>query len=311
MMDITPPSVSFTETDTRREAMHRAVDGWLEMLATELEAGDGHERVVQWLEMQATFPAYSVRNAILLALQAPDATELATQQDWADAYERTVLSDADPIWLLEPDYAPYCPACEQRHPDHEAGDCTDDPLVEWPYAIIGYTPMAYYDVTQTEGRSVPNAAAPATQSATTRFTRVLAAAPRLGIDLRVVDRADWAHGPVTARFAGLTSDGRPRVEVHTREGGPTDSVGVLQAYAMARLHALADPSVVMARGGDALAATGIVCVERDIAFDAPRLSLGAWQGDDADVLRARLTRITRVAGELSAAYRRPELLAPP
>lgn len=312
-MQSTTPSVSFTEADTRRDAMHCAVDDWFDALATELETGDGHERVQRWLDVQATFPDDSARNAILLVLQYPDADQVATARVWEAEYERTVVSDAEPIWLWEPEYAPRCPDCQQFVADHEAGDCRYDATdpVEWQFAVFRYTPLPVVDVSQTEGRSMPDAALRAAQSATARFTRVLAAAPRLGIDLRVVDPADWSHGAERARFAGPASDRRPRVEVRRREGGPTDSVGLLRAYASARLHAVTEPSVAIAWGGDALAATVIVCEKYDIAFDAPTLSLGAWRGAGVRELRARLQRIGRVAGELSAAYRRPELLAPP
>jgi hypothetical protein len=184
-------------------------------------------------------------------------------------------------------------------------------IEHWPRYVVGYTPVPVYDVAQTTGQQLPDEAPPSVRAATTRITRLLAAAPRLGIDVRVVAGSAWSHGQRDVRFAGPTSDGRQRVDLRQRQGGAFPIEAAVQAFATARLHMVSDPAVTIARGGDALAATVLVCEAIGIEFEAPSLSLGAWRGAAMEALKDRLERIRCVARELTAAYRRPEELMPP
>ena len=108
--------------------MERTVNNWFDCLATELDSGDGHDRVASWLDVQARFPRETVRNALLIARQQPEADRVASERVWEEEYEREVCADTEPIWLWEPQIEPCCPECDQAVADHDRSPCAYDGL---------------------------------------------------------------------------------------------------------------------------------------------------------------------------------------
>ncbi|MGE5257012.1 MAG: hypothetical protein ACM3KE_10090 [Hyphomicrobiales bacterium] len=57
---------------------------------------------LELLEFITRFPAYSPLNGLLIHLQNPDATQVATARTWSQKYQRRVKSGARPIAILAP-----------------------------------------------------------------------------------------------------------------------------------------------------------------------------------------------------------------
>jgi len=82
--------VSFDETDTRHDEMHRTIEQWLADLAADVDDARTSEQFQEWLDVQSRFHDYSHRNTLLINLQCPEATKVAGYRTWQEEFDRYV-----------------------------------------------------------------------------------------------------------------------------------------------------------------------------------------------------------------------------
>jgi hypothetical protein len=148
----------FVDTDPRPQEMRQAITTWYSELGTNLSTPMGNAQLTDWLRMQARIPYASARNAILLAVQQPDASELRTFDGWVEQHDCTVRNDETAIWLWDPIVARQCPECGRGHFEHEDAtghndsvSCTETPPSQWERTTVKYTPTALFAREQMSG----------------------------------------------------------------------------------------------------------------------------------------------------------------
>jgi antirestriction protein ArdC len=95
-----------------------------------------------WLEMRSKFHRYSLQNTLLIALQRPDASNVAGYRAWQDRFGRHVRRGEKGIRILAP--------VTKTEQDAEGNDRR---------VVVGWRLVSVFDVAQTEGDELP--AAPA------------------------------------------------------------------------------------------------------------------------------------------------------
>ena len=122
-----------------REAARKLADTALDGLAKQLEAGKS-EQLRQYLKVMARFTRYSVGNAILIALQRPNATHVAGYRAW-QRLGRQVKTGEKGIAILAPIVA------RRRRADAEEEGTEDD-----GETVRSFRAAHVFDISQTEGK---------------------------------------------------------------------------------------------------------------------------------------------------------------
>src|SRR6056297_3760786 len=189
-------SVSFKETDTRRDEMHSTIEAWIDDLADHVDDAQASEEFQDWLDVQSRFHDYSYRNTLLIQLQYPAATKVAGYNTWQNDFDRHVQEGEQAIWIWAPIITKRCPECENSPSYHEKIGCeyNETSTDEWSKGLVGFKPTAVFDVSQTEGEPLPELETAATGDADDLVPALLDAAAALDVEVRVVDAAEWDHG---------------------------------------------------------------------------------------------------------------------
>lgn len=119
------------------EAMERLDRGVREVF----ESG----RWERYLEVMSRFHQYSANNSLLIAMQMPDATAVASYTDWKRKFGRQVRKGEHGIRIL-------APVRYHRKVEDEDGD---EAVVE---RLAGFRLASTFDVSQTEGEPLPQIA---------------------------------------------------------------------------------------------------------------------------------------------------------
>ena len=127
------------------EALNKTEAGINELIAA-LEQGKS-EALVQFLEFQARFHAYSFRNCLLIAIQNSSATYVAGFQRWK-SLGRYVKKGEQGIMILAPMVRRQKAKAEGSEEESEAG-------TEQAQAVSGFRAVHVFDVSQTEGKELP------------------------------------------------------------------------------------------------------------------------------------------------------------
>lgn len=132
-----------------------------EKLKEEVRAFFESGRYERYLDVMSRFHRYSYRNMMLIAMQCPDATLVAGFHTWKENFCRHVKRGEKGIRILAP--APYKIKREREKTDPDtgkvmkAGDGT--PIMEEVEVTIpAYKAVTVYDVSQTEGKELPQIA---------------------------------------------------------------------------------------------------------------------------------------------------------
>jgi hypothetical protein len=290
---------TFSETNSRREAMEGAIDDWLENLvdaAAEARTSDTFQR---WLDAQAAFHDYSYRNSLLIERQCPGATKVAGYRTWQEEFDRHVEEGESAIWIWAPIITERCPACENSESYHAQNECDYDetPPAEWDRGLVGFKPVPVFDVSQTEGEPLPDLETAATGDPGDLVGRLLDAADPLELSVRVVPDDDWSHGDadgVCTRHDPVSV--APLVEVRDRDNRAALVQTLCHEYAHALLHVRSETVPTEAtRELEAEAVAYVVGRHLGLDMSGSAFYLAAWQGDDASVIRDRLSRISQTA----------------
>ena len=119
------------------------------------------ERYKEYLKVMSKFHNYSFRNTVLIAMQKPDASLLAGFSAWKNNFERNVMKGQKGIKIIAP--SPYKIKQEMQKIDPH----TQKPIIgkdgkpvteEKEVTIPAYKVVSVFDVSQTEGKELPDIA---------------------------------------------------------------------------------------------------------------------------------------------------------
>ena len=119
------------------------------------------ERYKEYLKVMSKFHNYSFRNTVLIAMQKPDASLVAGFSAWKNNFERNVMKGQKGIKIIAP--SPYKIKQEMQKNDPH----TQKPIIgkdgkpvteEKEVTIPAYKVVSVFDVSQTEGKELPDIA---------------------------------------------------------------------------------------------------------------------------------------------------------
>ena len=119
------------------------------------------ERYKEYLKVMSKFHNYSFRNTVLIAMQKPDASLVAGFSAWKNNFERNVMKGQKGIKIIAP--SPYKVKQEMKKIDPQTGKPVigkdGKPVTEEKEITIpAYKVVSVFDVSQTEGRELPDIA---------------------------------------------------------------------------------------------------------------------------------------------------------
>ena len=145
------------EKQTNKERLKDITDS-IERGIEELFQSD---KYAEYLRTMSHFHKYSVNNTMLIYMQKPDATLVAGFNKWRDQFERNVMKGEKGIKIIAP--TPYKKKIEQekRDPDTNLPMLDADGKViieEKEIKIPMFKPVTVFDVSQTDGKPLPQLA---------------------------------------------------------------------------------------------------------------------------------------------------------
>lgn len=119
------------------------------------------DKYAEYLRTMSRFHKYSVNNTMLIYMQKPDATLVAGFNKWRDQFERNVMKGEKGIKIIAP--TPFKKKIEQekRDPDTNLPMLDADGKViteEKEIKIPMFKPVTVFDVSQTDGKALPQLA---------------------------------------------------------------------------------------------------------------------------------------------------------
>ena len=119
------------------------------------------EKYMRYLSVMSRFHRYSVNNTMLIYMQRPDATLVAGFNKWKNQFERHVKKGEHGITIIAP--TPYKKKIEEmkRDPDTQAPILDADGkaiMEEKEIEIPMFRPVKVFDVSQTDGKPLPELA---------------------------------------------------------------------------------------------------------------------------------------------------------
>ena len=142
---------------TNRERLREITDGIEQGIRELFES----EKYMRYLSVMSRFHRYSVNNTMLIYMQKPDATLVAGYNKWKDQFERHVKKGEHGITIIAP--TPYKKKIEEQKldPDTKAPILDKDGKIvteEKEIEIPMFRPVKVFDVSQTDGKPLPELA---------------------------------------------------------------------------------------------------------------------------------------------------------
>ena len=142
---------------TNRERLREITDGIEQGIKELFES----EKYMHYLSVMSRFHRYSVNNTMLIYMQKPDATLVAGYNKWKDQFERHVKKGEHGITIIAP--TPYKKKIEEQKldPDTKAPILDKDGKIvteEKEIEIPMFRPVKVFDVSQTDGKPLPELA---------------------------------------------------------------------------------------------------------------------------------------------------------
>ena len=142
---------------TNRERLREITDGIEQGIEELFES----EKYMRYLSVMSRFHRYSVNNTMLIYMQKPDATLVAGYNKWKDQFERHVKKGEHGITIIAP--TPYKKKIEEQKldPDTKAPILDKDGKIvteEKEIEIPMFRPVKVFDVSQTDGKPLPELA---------------------------------------------------------------------------------------------------------------------------------------------------------
>ena len=265
-------------------------------------------RYAEYLTAMSKFHRYSFGNALLILFQCPTATHVAGYGTWKKEFGRQVKRGEHGIQIIAP--CPYQRAVQQEKKDPSTGQtlygADGKPLTETDYVSATKFKIAtVFDVSQTEGRELPNIAVSELVGDVADFTAIyerLAAISPLPVE----------QGHVPGSSKGYASFLEQRIVVRPGMSEVQTIKTLVHEIAHAKLH---DPDLLTPeerklrreKEVEAESVSYVVC--QHFGIETSDYSFGyvaGWsKGIELTELKSSLDRIHSTAGEIINAIQPP------
>ena len=260
------------------EKARQVAEEALEGLSRELEAGKS-EALQNYLAAMSRFHRYSWGNVLLISSQRPDATHVAGYHTWHQL-GRSVRKGEKGIMIFAP------VVVKEREPAPVLGDAAKPDAV---FRLAGFRPAYVFDVSQTEGRPLPQFAT--TQGDPKDYAeRLRTIVAKRGIALE--------YDASIAPAQGVSTGGRIRLQPGL---APAEEFSVLaHELAHERLHhqkgAAPVPEVVRETQAEAVAF--VVCRAAGLETNTAAADYIALYNGDKKTLAESLSTIQQASAEI-------------
>ena len=270
------------------------------------------EKYMRYLSVMSRFHRYSVNNTMLIYMQKPDATLVAGYNKWKNQFERHVKRGEHGITIIAP--TPYKKKIEEQKldPDTKAPMLDQDGKVimeEREVEIPMFRPVKVFDVSQTDGKPLPELASSLSGNVQNYEAFMEALRRSAPVPLSVE--------PMAENMDGYFSPDRQRIAIREGMSEVQTVSAAVHEIAHSKLHNYAKAQEEAARAGDkeppkkkdrnteeveAESISYAVCQYYGIQTGENSFGyIANWsQGKELPELRASLETINKAAGELIA-----------
>ena len=270
------------------------------------------EKYMRYLSVMSRFHRYSVNNTMLIYMQKPDATLVAGYNKWKNQFERHVKRGEHGITIIAP--TPYKKKIEEQKldPDTKAPMLDQDGKVimeEREVEIPMFRPVKVFDVSQTDGKPLPELASSLSGNVQNYEAFMEALRRSAPVPLSVE--------PMAANMDGYFSPDQQRIAIREGMSEVQTVSAAVHEIAHSKLHNYAKAQEEAARAGDkeppkkkdrnteeveAESISYAVCQYYGIQTGENSFGyIANWsQGKELPELRASLETINKAAGELIA-----------
>ena len=268
------------------------------------------EKYMRYLSVMSRFHRYSVNNTMLIYMQKPDATLVAGYNKWKNQFERHVKRGEHGITIIAP--TPVKKKIEEQKldPDTKAPilDAEGKAVMEEREVEIPmFRPVKVFDVSQTDGKPLPELASTLSGSVQNYEAFMEALRRSAPVPLSVE--------PMAANMDGYFSPDQQRIAIRAGMSEVQTVSAAVHEIAHSKLHNYAKAQEEAARGGDkeppkkkdrnteeveAESISYAVCQYYGIQTGENSFGyIATWsQGKELPELRASLETINKTAGEL-------------
>ena len=270
------------------------------------------EKYMRYLSVMSRFHRYSVNNTMLIYMQKPDATLVAGYNKWKNQFERHVKRGEHGITIIAP--TPFKKKIEEQKldPDTKAPILDAEGKVvmeEREVEISMFRPVKVFDVSQTDGKPLPELASTLSGSVQNYEAFMEALRRSAPVPLSVE--------PMAANMDGYFSPDQQRIAIREGMSEVQTVSAAVHEIAHSKLHNYAKAQEEAARAGDkeppkkkdrnteeveAESISYAVCQYYGIQTGENSFGyIANWsQGKELPELRASLETINKAAGELIA-----------
>ena len=270
------------------------------------------EKYMRYLSVMSRFHRYSVNNTMLIYMQKPDATLVAGYNKWKNQFERHVKRGEHGITIIAP--TPFKKKIEEQKldPDTKAPilDAEGKAIMEEREVEIPmFRPVKVFDVSQTDGKPLPELASSLSGSVQNYEAFMEALRRSAPVPLSVE--------PMAANMDGYFSPDQQRIAIRAGMSEVQTVSAAVHEIAHSKLHNYAKAQEEAARAGDkeppkkkdrnteeveAESISYAVCQYYGIQTGENSFGyIANWsQGKELPELRASLETINKAAGELIA-----------
>ena len=270
------------------------------------------EKYMRYLSVMSRFHRYSVNNTMLIYMQKPDATLVAGYNKWKNQFERHVKKGEHGITIIAP--TPFKKKIEEQKldPDTKAPilDAEGKAVMEEREVEIPmFRPVKVFDVSQTDGKPLPELASSLSGSVQNYEAFMEALRRSAPVPLSVE--------PMAANMDGYFSPDQQRIAIRAGMSEVQTVSAAVHEIAHSKLHNYAKAQEEAARAGDkeppkkkdrnteeveAESISYAVCQYYGIQTGENSFGyIANWsQGKELPELRASLETINKAAGELIA-----------
>ena len=270
------------------------------------------EKYMRYLSVMSRFHRYSVNNTMLIYMQKPDATLVAGYNKWKNQFERHVKKGEHGITIIAP--TPFKKKIEEQKldPDTKAPILDADGkavMEEREVEIPMFRPVKVFDVSQTDGKPLPELASSLSGNVQNYEAFMEALRRSAPVPLSVE--------PMAANMDGYFSPDQQRIAIRAGMSEVQTVSAAVHEIAHSKLHNYAKAQEEAARAGDkeppkkkdrnteeveAESISYAVCQYYGIQTGENSFGyIANWsQGKELPELRASLETINKAAGELIA-----------
>ena len=203
------------------------------------------EKYMRYLSVMSKFHRYSVNNTMLIYMQRPDATLVAGFNKWKNQFERHVKKGEHGITIIAP--TPYKKKIEEmkRDPDTHAPILDADGkavMEEKEIEIPMFRPVKVFDVSQTDGKPLPELAS--SLSGTVPHYEAFMEALRRSAPVPL------SVEPMAANMDGYFSPDQQRIAIRAGMSEVQTVSAAVHEIAHSKLHNYAKAQEEAARAGD-------------------------------------------------------------